>query len=83
MSIHLFWEREAWGVGRAEQRERERVRERERENSQVGSMLSVEPDAGLDPKGCEIMTAANIKSQMLNQLSHSGAPEIIFNFYLK
>ena len=50
-------------------------RERERE-SQANSPLSVEPDTGLNPT-----TQAEIKSQMLNWLSHLGAPE--FHFFPK
>ena len=40
-------------------------------DSQVDSVLSVEPDLGLDHDP-EIMMWAEIKSWTLNQLSHSG-----------
>ena len=61
----------------------QRDRERETENPQVGSALA-EPDAGLDLTNCEIMTWAETKSQMLNQLSHPGASkDFIYFFYLK
>ena len=45
---------------------------------------STEPDMGLNPTNCEIMTRAKIKSRMLNQLSHPGAPIlcIFLNMYL-
>ena len=70
--------------------ERERVRvhmhvngggaEREGDpESEVGSRLravSTKPDMGLEPTNCEIMTWAEIKSWVLNQLSHPGAPEV-------
>ena len=36
---------------------------------------------GLDPPNCEIMILAETKSQMLNGLSHPGAPR--FFFFLK
>ena len=51
--------------------EGQRGRERE---SQADSPLSVEPNQGLAPTACEIMTWAKTKSQMLNQLSHSSVP---------
>ena len=45
--------------------------EREGETeSQAGSVLS----AGIDPTNYEIMTIAEIKSQMFKQLSYPGAP---------
>ena len=46
-------------------------------DSQAGSTLSPEPDVELDPTNCEILTWAEIKIWMLNQLSHPGAPVII------
>ena len=62
-----------WGKGR----ERERI-PRERICTD-----RAEPDTGLDLTNREIMTWAEIKSQVLNQLSHSGAPQICeFLFYL-
>ena len=56
MFIYLFWKRER-------ESERDHVSrggaESEGETeSQAGSMLSVEPDAGLDSMNCEIMTWA-------------------------
>ena len=59
-------------------RERESGREREGDReSQAGFMLSVqaEPDMGLDPMNCEIMTWAEMEGLTLNWLSHPGAPE--------
>ena len=60
--------------------ERGRQRGRERE-SQAGSVppvnmepISAEPDMGLELTSCEIRTWAEIKSQTLKGLSHSGAP---------
>ena len=49
--------------------------ERGRE-SQAGSMLSAESDAGLELTNHEITTWAKIKSQKLNLLSHPGAPTV-------
>ena len=55
------------------QREGERERERERERiSSSLSTVSAEPNAGLELTNLEIMTLAEIKSQMLNPLSHPG-----------
>ena len=52
---------------RKRERERERKRERERvRESQTGSTFSMEPDAGLKLMNREIMTRAEIKSQMLS-----------------
>ena len=59
LSLFIYFEREG---------ERERRGEAERE-SQAGSELS---DAGLKLMDCEIMTWAEIKSQMLKGLSHPG-----------
>ena len=36
--------------------------------------MSADPDSRLKPTNCEIMTRAETKSQMLNRLSHPGAP---------
>ena len=53
--------------------------ERERENPQQVSLSVQSPMQDLDPMNCEIMTEAEIKSRMLNQLSHPGAPsEVCF-----
>ena len=70
--IYLLWERE---------RERARVgagaeREGERE-SQAGPGLSAQGSLSLT--NCEIRTWAEIKSGMLNQLSHPGAPAHSFH----
>ena len=51
--------------------------ERERERERILSRLcavSTEPGAGLKLTKCEIMTSVEINSQMLNRLSHPGAP---------
>ena len=56
----------------AQGREKERGRERE---SQAGSMLGMDPSHNL--YDLEIMTWANINSQMLNQRSHPGTPSFI------
>ena len=63
--VYWFWERGEW--------ERGSKRGRERTPSRLCTD-STEPDAGLDLRNLEIMTWAEIKSQMLNQLSHPGAP---------
>ena len=50
---------------------------RDRRRARILSRLHTvraEPDAGLEPTNCEIMTWAEIRSQLLNQLSHPGAP---------
>ena len=49
----------------------------ERERKRISSRphaVSTEPNVGLDLMDREIMTWAEIKCQMLNQLSHPGAP---------
>ena len=51
----------------------ERERERERIPSRL-STVSMEAMVGLELMNCEIMTGAEIKSRMLNRLSHPGAP---------
>ena len=62
-------------------RERERGKERiPRRLHAVGS----EPDVGLDPTNREIVTGAQIRSQMLNRLSHPGAlRNCIFHIMLR
>ena len=66
MFIYLFWERES-----EQGRGRERKRDRE---SQAGSTaVSAEPDVGIELMNLEVMTSAETKSQMLNQLSHPDA----------
>ena len=57
--------------GRSREREREIGRERERE-SQTDCTVSTEPDAGLEPMNCEIMT----KNQTLNQLRNPATPSL-------
>ena len=47
--------------------------ERERICSRLQAVSS-EPNVGLKLTKCEIMTLAEIKNWMLNQLSHPGAP---------
>ena len=55
-------------------------REGERE-SQAGSVpMSTEPDMGVGPINHEIMTWAEIQSQMLNQLSHPGSTSMVYLF---
>ena len=65
----------SWGEG---QKERERERERERGESQADSMLSAERRHRAQSHGPGITTRAKIKSQMLNGLSHPGAPKFLF-----
>ena len=36
--------------------------------------VSAEPDMGFNPRNCEILTQAEIKSRTLNRLSHPGTP---------
>ena len=66
LSLFILRETETAQVG-----EGQRGRERE---SQAGS----EPNAGLELMNCEIMTWAETKIQMVNWLSHAGAPEMRF-----
>ena len=54
-------------------------REREREIPSRLHTVSAEPDMGLKPTPCEIMTQAEIESWTLNKLSHPGAPREIIN----
>ena len=62
--------------------EREREREREREGRERiptrFHAVRTEPKVGLKIMNCEIMTLAEIKSQMLNQLNHPGTPQVGF-----
>ena len=69
--LNLFRERESMWAGEG-QRERER---RQRIPSRL-STVSAEPHTGLDPMNCEITTWAEVKSWMLNWLSHPGASSI-------
>ena len=50
---------------------------REKEGERIPSRLctiSAEPDTGLELMNREIVTSAEIKRQVLNRLSHPGAP---------
>ena len=59
---------------------RGRGREGGGKESQADSILSVEPDTGLELNDPKIMTWAKTKSQTLNQLKQPGAPEpSVFN----
>ena len=55
----------AWKQGRGRERGRKRIPSRLH-------AVSAEPNVGLDPMNCEIMTWAEIKSQTPNKLSHPG-----------
>ena len=50
--------------------------QREREIASRLCAVGTAPDVVLDPTNCEIMTCAQIKSWMLNQLSHQGTPAV-------
>ena len=55
----------------------------EKETEKISSRLctvSAEPSMGLEPTNHEIMSWAKTKSQILNRLSHSGAPAEYFHF---
>ena len=74
MCIFLFWESE-----RARERGTEREGDRE---SQAGSCtVSTELYVGLELMNREIMTWVEIKSRMLNQLSHPHAPSMAVVYY--
>ena len=67
------------------ERERERLggAEREGERETIPSRLcTVSPELNpeLEPKNGEFMTSAETKSQLLNQLSHPGAPPLHLYF---
>ena len=62
MFIYLSWEQERAG-------NRERIPTRLH-------AVSAEPNVGLDPTNREIMAWAEIKSLMINWLSHPGAPAL-------
>lgn len=51
-----------------------------RRETQADSQLSAEPYPELDPAIHEIMTWAEISSQILNQMGHPGAPGGHFKF---
>ena len=69
--VYLFWERKGESTGEGQ-------KERERENLKQGSTPSAQLRASRRTLGGshnhEIMTWAEIRSQMLNCLSHPGAP---------
>ena len=44
---------------------------------QADSLLSVEPDEGLNPRTHEVMILVETKSQTFNQLSHPGRKVVI------
>ena len=78
LNVYLFLRESEWDRGR--DRGREGGRERERERERISSKLhevSAEPDMGLELTNREIMTWAEIKSHMLNQLSHPGTPKAV------
>ena len=62
----IYFEREHTGKG-----------QRERIPSRLHT-VSTEPVVGLNLTNCKIMTQAEIKIQMFNQLSHPGAPKSFF-----
>ena len=64
--FYLFWEREN-EQGRGRERGRERIPSRHR-------AVNAESDAGLKPTNREITAWDEIKTWMLNWLSHPGAP---------
>ena len=69
LNVYLFILR--WGVSEGGP---ERQRERERRTLSKLCTVSTEPDARLELTNSEIMIWAEIKSQMLNLLSHPGTP---------
>ena len=69
----VYFETEGENMHAREEETRERKRER------IPTRLcavSAEPNVGLDLTNHEIMTSAEIKSQMLNRLSHPGIPDL-------
>ena len=71
-ALVIYFEREC--KGRRAERGRERIPGRLH-------TVSTEPHTGLKLTNCEIMTWAEIKSQILNRLSHPGPP-ILFSWSL-
>ena len=76
--VYIFW-----GEGKGERdREHKQARNRGRGwGERIRSRLhaaSTEPDVGLELTNFEIVTRAEIKSPMLNQLSHPGPPAGIY-----
>ena len=57
-------------------------KERERENFKQALPVSTEYDVGLNLPNCEIMIWPEIKSQMLNGLSHQGVPQMTVNILI-
>ena len=60
--------------------ERKSRGEAEREGDRIPSRLctsGTEPDVGLEPTNCEIVTSAKIKSRTPNRLNHPRAPKIV------
>ena len=74
LNVHLF-SRERQSVSRGGA-EREGGTE-SKAGSRVWAVVT-EPDVGLEPTNREILTWAEIKSRMLNCLSHPGAPRVLF-----
>ena len=68
LNVYLFWERESMG-------EQGRGREREREKPRQALCYQSGAQTGV-PVNQEIMTWAEIKSLMLNWLSHPGATTV-------
>ena len=74
MFLLYFWETET-------DRTRAGEAQSEREREKIPSRLhtdSAQSDVGLKLKNHEIMTWAEIKNQMINRVSHPGAPKIHF-----
>ena len=72
-NVYLFW-----GGGERERVSREGAEREGKKESEAGSTLPVQrPNEGLEPTNREIVTWAEIKGGMLNQLSHPGAPLVI------
>ena len=83
--VYLFWDRKGESTGRGKRRGREKILIKQ------GSMPSAQLRAPRRTLGGshnhEIMTWAEIRSQMLNCLSHPGAPRhvcmgVFFKFFL-
>ena len=70
--VHIHTHEQGGDRGRGRGRERERERERERIPSRLSS-ISTEPDVGFEPTN---LSGAEVRSQMVNRLSHSGAPDM-------
>ena len=69
--IYLFWEREhEWAQAGEGQKEGDGIPSRL-------CAISTEPDVGLEPTNCEIMTWAKIKCQTRHRLSLPDAPGVV------